>query len=155
MDMDTTMPHKSQHEHYMKICLELAAQARAEGNLGIGALVVKEKSVIARAHEKLPNSWDVAAHAELLALREACRHLQSRDLSGCTLYTTAEPCWMCAYAARETGLGIIVMGAATPDTGGLNSKYPILSDPAIAGWPAPPRIVSGVLAEECSVARGV
>lgn len=143
----------SPHEHYMQICLELAARARAEGNLGIGALVVREAFIIAQANEKLPNSLDVAGHAELLAVRRACRHLQSLDLHDCTLYTTAEPCWMCAYAIRETGIGTVVMGAATSDVGAFSSKYPILSDPAIATWPAPPRVITGVLEARCIAAR--
>ncbi len=144
---------KPEHEYYMNICLELAAQARADGNLGIGALVVKETTVIARAHEELPTSWDVAAHAELLAIRRACQQLQLRNLSGCTLYTTAEPCWMCAYAIRETGLGGIVIGATTPEVGALSSKYPILTDSAIAGWPSPPWVVVGVLEAQCITER--
>lgn len=141
------------HAHYMNICLELADRARAEGNLGIGALVVREPKIIARSGEKLPASLDVAGHAELLAVRLACQHLNSLNLQGCALYTTAEPCWMCAYTIRETGIETVVIGAATRDVGAVSSKYPILSDPTIQGWPAPPQIISGVLEKQCIAAR--
>lgn len=151
--MIESVRNDSSHEYYMKICLELAVLAQIEGNLGIGALVVKDTAIIAQAKEELPNSWDVTAHAELLAVRRACRHLQSRDLRGCTLYTTAEPCWMCAYTIRETGIGTVVIGAATPDVGAFSSKYAILSDPAIAAWSAPPKIITGVLEAQCIAVR--
>ncbi len=140
---------KANHVYYMEACLELAKQARAEGNWGVGAIVVKDDEIIARAYEKRPNSWDVTAHAELLAVRQACMHLQSHDLRASTLYTTVEPCWMCAYTIREAGIGTVVIGATNKDVGALSSKYAILSDPAIAAWSAPPRIIMGVLEKQC------
>ncbi len=145
-------PGKSHHD-YMRACLALARQARVAGYLGVGALVVQEGNIIAEAHELLPHEWDVAGHAELLAVRRACERLHSRCLPGCTLYTTAEPCWMCAFAIRETGIERVVIGAATNDIGALSSKYPILSDTDIPGWGPPPRIITGIMAEDCAVLR--
>lgn len=145
-------PRKS-HHYYMRACLGLARKGRAAGYLGIGALIVQKGNIIAEAHELLPHAWDVAGHAELLAVRRACERLHSRRLPGCTLYTTAEPCWMCAFAIRETGIEMVVIGASTIDIGALSSKYPILSDAAIPGWGPPPRVIAGVMAEDCAVVR--
>ena len=148
-----SIQNDGRHAQYMNICLELAARSKAEGNLGIGALVVRGSNIIARAGEKLPGSLDVAGHAELLAVRLACQHLKTLNLHGCALYTTAEPCWMCAYTIRETGIETVVIGAVTRDVGAVSSKYPILSDPTIQGWPAPPQIITGVLEQQCIAAR--
>lgn len=137
----------------MRACLDLAWQARVAGYLGIGALIVQKGSIVAEAHELLPHAWDVAGHAELLAVRRACERLHSRRFPGCTLYTTAEPCWMCAFAIRETGIEKVVIGAATRDIGALSPKYPILSDADIPGWGPPPCVITGVMAKDCAVLR--
>ncbi|HEY7877110.1 MAG TPA: nucleoside deaminase, partial [Gemmatimonadaceae bacterium] len=92
---------------------------------------------------------DIAGHAELIAVREACRTLGTFDLSACTLYTTAEPCWMCSFAIRQTHTGSVIIGRPTPHIGGATSAHPTLSDAAVPGWGAPPQIVFGVLEAEC------
>ncbi|MDJ0721174.1 MAG: nucleoside deaminase [Desulfobacterales bacterium] len=145
----------SSHQDYMRVCLDLARKGRAAGYLGIGALIVRKESIISEAHELLPHAWDVTGHAELLAVRRACERLNSHRLSCCTLLTTAEPCWMCAFAIRETGIEMVVIGAPTDDIGGLRSKYPILSDADVAGWGPPPRVITGVMAEDCAALRTI
>ncbi len=147
-----SQPMKSNH-YYMRVCLDLARKGRAAGYLGIGALIVQKGNIIAEAHEMLPHAWDVIGHAELLAVRRACERLNSHRLSDCTLYTTAEPCWMCAFAIRETGIEKVVIGTSTIDIGAWSSKYPILGDADIAGWGPPPRIITGVMAEDCAALR--
>ena len=63
--------------------------------------------------------------------------------------TTVEPCVLCAYAIRRTGVSRVVYGVPAGQAGGATSRYDILVDPDLTGWPAPPEIVAGVLAEEC------
>ena len=141
------------HETYMRRCLELAEVAQARGDVPVGSLVVKDNITLAEASERLPASLDIAGHAELLAVRQACAALNTLDLSGCVLYTTAEPCWMCSYVIREAHISLVVIGTPTLTVGGLSSQYPLLSDAALRHWPAPPHIVRNVLLAECQALR--
>lgn len=146
---------QSKHEHYMQRCLEVARSAVEAGNLGVGSVIVKDETIVAEAGETLPAQPDPAGHAELIAIRRACQILNTLDLSDCILYTTAEPCWMCSYAIRETGIQWVVCGAATPDVGGISTAYPLLTDATISGWGPPPQVTTGVLAAECAAVRQV
>lgn len=133
----------------MRRAIALAEIALRNGDTPVGSLVVRETKIIAEGVEAVKKEMDVSAHAELIAIRNACLALQTLDLSGCVLYTTAEPCWMCSYAVRQTCVGKVVIGRATPRVGGISSNYPVLIDPKIPGWGQPPAIVSGVLEREC------
>lgn len=141
------------HEAYMRRCLELAYEAKARGDVPVGSLIVKENVILAGAGERLPASLDIAGHAELLAIRQACTVLNTLDLSDCTLYTTAEPCWMCSYLIRDAHISWVVIGTPTPTVGGLSSNYPLLRDPTLTHWPSPPQIVHDVLLAECQALR--
>lgn len=141
------------HEPYMRRCIALAREARARGDVPVGSLVVRGGTVIAEASEQLPTSGDPIGHAEVLAVRAACLTLGTLDLSGCTLYTTAEPCFMCSYAIREAGVSLVVFGTRTAGVGGVTSSHPILMDEEIPGWRNPPEVVEGVLVEECLALR--
>jgi tRNA(adenine34) deaminase len=92
---------------------------------------------------------DLTAHAEIEAVRRACVVLQAIRLDGCTLYTTAEPCFMCSYAIRQARISQVVIGRPTPEVGGVSSRHAILTDPAIAVWSSPPTICAVVLRHEC------
>lgn len=148
------MTLQTDHEHYMQRCLELAQFAVAGGNVGVGAVLVQAGQIIAEASETLPSMPDIVGHAELLAVRSACLHLNTLDLSDCILYTTAEPCWMCSYAIRETNIKTVVIGTPTLDVGGLSTRYTLLSDDTITVWDKPPQIITGVLAAACAKVRG-
>ena len=141
-----------QHETYMRRCLELAKIALMAGNIAVGAIIVRDDVIIAEASEELPNGLDVTAHAEILAVKGACIALESKDLSDCTLYTTAEPCWMCSYTIRDTRIKRVVYGTKTMDVGGLSTEYPLLSASNDV-WDNPPEIIAGVLADECVAIR--
>lgn len=143
-------PH---HLKYMRQCLQLAEAAWQAGNIPVGSLIVRNDQVIAMASEQLPQTVDVIGHAEVLAVRLACQQLQTLDLADCILYTTAEPCWMCSYAIRETKINTVVIGAETKDVGGISSNYPLLVAEDISVWAAPPQIISGVLRDECLALR--
>ena len=133
----------------MRRCIVLARIARQRGDAPVGSLIVHDGQVIAEAGERVDSAVDIAGHAEVEAVRRACQTLGTLDLPGCEIYTTAEPCFMCSYAIRQTGISRVVIGTNVPAVGGVTSRYPILTAPDIPGWPAPPAITEGVLREEC------
>lgn len=137
------------HETHMRRCLELARAALEAGETPVGALVLRDGVILGEGREETRTLLDPSAHAEVQAIRAACRTLGSPDLSGCTLYTTVEPCVLCAYVIRRAGLSRVVYGIPTGQAGGVTSRYAILTDSELARWPALPEIVAGVLAEEC------
>jgi len=125
---------------WMRRCLEVAEEARTGGDAPVGAVIVRNDELIAEAFEAVVSRQDGTAHAEMIAIRRACRALGTMDLSGSTLYTNVEPCWMCSFAIRETGIGQVVIGVPVEDIGGVTSRYPILSDSGVADWGPPPKI---------------
>lgn len=124
----------------LRRCLELAEQARKHGESPVGAVIERGQELIAEAAERVRTDQDVTAHAELLAIRYACRALGTTNLSDCTLYTTVEPCWMCAFAIRETQISRVVISKPIKDIGAVTSRCPILTDAEIPDWGAPPKI---------------
>lgn len=135
-------------ESYMRRCLALAERSAALGETAVGALVVHRGRVVAEGLELTRTLLDPSAHAEVVAIRAACQQARSLDLSGAVLYTTVEPCVLCAFAIRRAAIARVVFGVTAGQAGGITSPYALLADP-LAGWPAPPEVVRGVLAEEC------
>ena len=131
---------------YMRLALEEAQQAATEGEIPVGAVLVKDGSIIARAHNRRENDHDPTAHAEMLCMREAAKILGDWRLRGCTLYVTLEPCPMCAGAMVMSQLGSCVYGAADEKQGCCGSVYDLPGDPALAGQT---KWQSGVMAEDC------
>ena len=131
---------------YMRLALEEARLAAQEGEIPVGAVMVKDGVVIARAHNRREAEHDPTAHAELLCMRQAAQVLADWRLRGCTLYVTLEPCPMCAGAMAMSQLGSCVYGAADERQGCCGSVYDLPGDPALA---APTSWQSGVMAEEC------
>ena len=132
---------------YMRVALEEAGIAAAEGEIPVGAVLVKDREIIARAHNRREGTQDPTAHAELLCLREGARRLGSWHLRGCTLYVTLEPCPMCAGAMVMSQLTRCVYGAADARQGCCGSVYDLPGDKALGGatqWEA------GVEAESCA-----
>ena len=131
---------------YMQEALTLARQGVELGEVPVGAVVVKDGQVIARAHNERELLPDATAHAEVLAIRRACAALGTNRLSGCTLYVTLEPCPMCAGALVNARIDRVVFGAYDARGGACGSmlriqKYPLYFMPAFEG---------GVMAEECA-----
>ena len=143
----------SSDERWMYRCIELALEAKRVGNTPVGSLVVIEERLIAEAEEEVPVSPDRFAHAEILAVKRASTQLGRKSFPEATLYTTAEPCFLCSYAIRETRIGLVVIGTRTPHVGGASSQYPLLSASDIVPWGEPPTIIWGVLHDECSALR--
>lgn len=130
------------HEQYMLKALEQAHKAAAEGEIPVGAIVVCKGRIIARAHNETEKLSDVTAHAEMLAITMATAQLGGKYLNDCTLYVTMEPCTMCAGALAWAQLGELVIGASDPQRG-YSRLNPSVLHPRT-------KVVSGVLAEECS-----
>lgn len=129
------------HEYYMQKALQEARQAAAEGEIPVGAVVVCQGKIIARAHNETEKLHDVTAHAEMLATTIATSCLGGKYLNECTLYVTLEPCAMCGGALAWAQLGTLVFGAADPRRG-YSRLNPSVLHPRT-------QVVSGILAEAC------
>ena len=123
------------------------AAAEAHDDVPIGAVVVKDGAIIARARNRREADEDPTAHAEILALREAARAIGAWRLDGCTLYVTLEPCFMCAGACVNARVERIVFAAPDPKAGAVGS---LANVPADTRLNHNPEIVGGVLAGEAS-----
>lgn len=139
----------SDHEKFMRRCLELAALARGEGNTPVGSVVALDGQIVGEGAEALPAGRAVTGHAEVLACQAALDRVGRRDLAGAALYTTAEPCFMCSYVIRQLRAALVVYGVETPLIGGITSIHPILTDPALDAWRPAPLVLGGVLRDEC------
>ena len=130
----------------MRAALGEAAQALALGEVPVGAVVVRDGEIVARAHNERETGGDPTAHAEVLAIRRAARALGRRRLSDCTLYVTLEPCPMCTGAIAMARLGEVVFGAYDERAGCCGSLYALTEDAAF-GAVIPSS--GGLLEEEC------
>lgn len=128
-------------EHFMRQALNQAKLAYEEKEIPIGAIVVSEKRIVARAHNQVERLDDATAHAEMLALTAAQNHLNSKYLNDCTLYVTLEPCTMCAGALFWTQIGRIVIGARD-DKRGFDRLKPDVIHPTT-------KVEFGLLSQEC------
>ena len=109
--------------------LRLARAAGRRGEVPVGAVIVAHGDVIAAASNRVERARDATAHAELLALRRASRRTESWRLQGCTLYSTLEPCPMCAGALLLARVDRVVYGADDPRKGAHRSVYDVLGNP--------------------------
>jgi tRNA(adenine34) deaminase len=129
----------------MDDALAEARAAEAHDDVPVGALVVHEGRVIARAHNERERRQDPTAHAEILALREAAKRVGRWRLDGCALYVTLEPCAMCAGAVVLARLPRVVFGAIDPKTGAAGSVFDVLAEPRLNHRPD---VAAGLLADE-------
>lgn len=128
---------------------EALQEARVGGEAGevpIGAVIVHEGIVVARAHNLRETAHDATAHAEILAIRAAGQQLGGWRLSGCTLYVTIEPCPMCAGALVQSRVDHVVFGARDPKAWADRSLSEIVQNP---GLNHRMEVTEGILAEEC------
>ena len=134
----------------MERCIELARLSVEHGNHPFGSLIVDGSgALLAESENFVATEFDPTAHAEIGAIRLACRARGGLDLADCTLYTSCEPCWMCSAAIRRTAIRRVVFALDTATRGGgVTTKFPILADPDIGGFGRPPEIVRGFMAEE-------
>lgn len=130
----------------MRRALELADRAEADGEVPVGALIVRDGEILAEGWNRPISAHDPTAHAEIEALRNAARSLQCYRLTGTTLYVTLEPCPMCAAAIVHARVQRVVFGAWDPRVGAAGSVFDLLNAPALNH-----RVdaFGGVLSEEC------
>ena len=135
---------------FMKEAIALAKAAGAAGDIPVGAVVVKEGKIIGRGCNRRERDKSAVAHAEILAIEEACRALGSWRLEGCELYVTLEPCPMCAGAIINSRIAKVIFGAYDPKAGSLKSVTELFSLP----YNHRPEIWGGVLEEPCRALLG-
>jgi tRNA(adenine34) deaminase len=132
---------------FMRLALREAQRAAKEGEVPVGAVIVQDGCVVARAHNRPIHLNDPSAHAEILALRRAARKLGNYRLTGCTLYVTIEPCAMCAGAIVHARVRRVVYGASDSKAGANGSALTVLNHPKLNHQV---EVVAGVLAEDCA-----
>jgi tRNA(adenine34) deaminase len=133
-------------DYFMGEALRQAAKAYAQGEVPVGAVVVREGHIIARAFNQVETLKDATAHAEMLALTAAENAVGDWRLTDCTLYVTKEPCPMCAGAVVHTRLARVVFGAGDPKGGAAGGALNLLQFPTLNHRC---EIASGVRLEEC------
>ncbi len=140
------------HEHFMRIALEIGAEADKDGNMGIGSVIVQGDRIVGRGRNQIRTAKSPLVHAETDAIADACRKLGTDDLSGTTLYTTMEPCPMCAGAMLQARIGAWVVGGRLKSVGRTDlGRYSVESFAEFVG--ADLAITSGVLQQDCEALR--
>ena len=137
------------HERFIRLAIDEADKGGAEGNSAVGSIIVENNTVIGVGRNLVGASNDPTAHAETVALRETAAALGRSNFSGCSLYTTFQPCPMCSGAIMVSGISTVVMGAR-PNPG--ESQYGDFSVEKLfqeSGWGSKIEVVSGILTEEC------
>ena len=139
--------HSDKHEMFMRLALDEANRAFEHDEVPVGAIVRLGGDVVARGRDKRIETGDPAAHAEILALREAAQRLGDWRLENCTLYVTLEPCPMCAGALILSRIPCLVYGAPNLKMGAVRSLCSLLDIP---GWNHSVEVVEGILRDECA-----
>src|SRR3954462_8653485 len=136
----------------MRRAIALAVRSGQEGEYPYGVVICRGGNVIAESINRVAHERDVTRHAEVVAISEAQKKLDSVSLDDCTIYVSAEPCAYCCYAIRESRIGRVVYGLTSPHMGGV-SKWPGLTDRDISDampevFAEPPEILAGFMAKE-------
>jgi tRNA(adenine34) deaminase len=133
-------------ERFMRTAIDAARIAEENGDVPIGAVIVYQDRIIARAYNQREQLQDPTAHAEIIALTQAAAALENWHLNGCTMYVTLEPCPMCAGALVLSRMDRLVYGCDDPKTGACKSLYNIVTDGRLNHRL---EVTSGVLQEQC------
>ena len=132
---------------FMQAALALAANAADNGEVPVGALVVRDGEIIGRGQNSMIARNDPTAHAEILALRDAARHLGNYRLVDCELYVTLEPCAMCAGAMMHARIARVIFGASDPKTGACGSVVDLFAEQRLNHHA---EVTGGILADACA-----
>jgi tRNA(adenine34) deaminase len=135
-------------QSYMQAALEQARKAQDAGEVPVGAVVVKDGEIVGAGFNAPISRHDPAAHAEILALRDAAGRLGNYRLPGCELYVTLEPCAMCVGAILHARIARLVYGAADPKTGACGSVINLFAEAKLNHHAS---LRSGVLADACGL----
>lgn len=141
------MKKLTQDERFMKEAMRQAKKAAALEEVPIGCVIVYEDKIIARGYNRRTMDQNVLAHAELIAIRKACKKLGDWRLEGCTMYVTLEPCPMCAGAIVQARIPKVVMACMNPKAGCAGSVIDLLHQ---EGFNHQVEVEVGVLGEDCS-----
>ena len=133
-------------EEYMKEALRLAKIAYKKDEVPVGAVIVKDNKIIAKAYNKRQKSQDATLHAEVIAIKKACKKLHTFRLNDCTLFVTLEPCVMCSGAIINARVGTVVFGAYDPKYGCCGSIYNLPEDNRFNHRA---KVIGGVMKDEC------
>lgn len=131
----------------MKEALKQAKKAATIGEVPIGCVIVYDNTIIARGYNKRNTKKTTLAHAEIIAIQKASKHLGDWRLEGCTMYVTLEPCQMCSGAIVQSRLDKVVIGAMNPKAGCAGSVCNLLQ---MEGFNHQVELVTGVLEEKCT-----
>jgi len=142
-------PVAERDRHFMRLAQAAADDARAAGEVPVGAVLVRGDDVIATGFNHPIGAHDPSAHAEMAALRAGAAALGNYRLPGCELYVTLEPCLMCAGAIMHARIARVVFGAHDPKTGACGSVVDAFANPQLNHHAT---VVGGVLADECGAA---
>ena len=134
-------------QEYMQVALDEARKAAEIGEVPIGAILVRKGEIISRAHNLRETTHCATAHAELLAIREACRVAGGWRLTESTLYVTVEPCPMCAGAILQSRIDRVVIGAMDLKAGACGSVINLLRNPRFNHQA---EVETGILEESCA-----
>jgi tRNA(adenine34) deaminase len=140
------MDKPNDDERYMGVAIESAKVAEENGDVPIGAVIVRDGQIIGRAYNQREQLQDPTAHAEIIALTQAAAALENWHLNGCTMYVTLEPCPMCAGALVLSRMDRLVYGCDDPKTGACGSLYNIVADGRLNHQL---EVTAGVLEKEC------
>ncbi|GEP71689.1 cytidine and deoxycytidylate deaminase zinc-binding region [Lentilactobacillus rapi DSM 19907 = JCM 15042] len=135
------------NEQYMRAALVEAQKAYVIGEVPIGAVVVHDGVIIGRGHNLREHLNDGVAHAEIMAIQEACGMLQSWRLIDCDLYVTIEPCLMCSGAIVNSRICSVYFGSRDPKAGAVRSLYQVLEDNRMNHQV---NVTEGILSKQCS-----
>ena len=133
------------HRDYMRRALELAAQAAAEGDVPVGCVIVRDGEIIGQGRNRREENGDATAHAELEAIRDACRRAGGWRLHRCTMYVTLEPCPMCAGGIINSRIETVRYGMRDEKAGACGSVLNLFEE----RFNHHPRLYRGPLEEEC------
>lgn len=133
-------------EEYMKEALRLAKIAYKKDEVPVGAVIVKDNKIIAKAFNRRQKSQDATLHAEVIAIKKACKKLHTFRLNDCTLFVTLEPCVMCSGAIINARVGTVVFGAYDPKYGCCGSIYNLPEDNRFNHRA---KVIGGVMKDEC------
>jgi len=133
-------------EEYMKEALRLAKIAYKKDEVPVGAVIVKDNKIIAKAYNRRQKSQDATLHAEVIAIKKACKKLHTFRLNDCSLFVTLEPCVMCSGAIINARVGTVVFGAYDPKYGCCGSIYNLPEDNRFNHRA---KVIGGVMKDEC------
>lgn len=134
-------------EKYMQVALSLAEKAYKKDEVPVGAVVVRDGKIISKAYNKRQKSQDATLHAEIIAIKKACKKLKTFRLNDCELYVTLEPCAMCSGAIINARVGAVIFGAYDQKYGCCGSIYNLPEDKRFNHRA---KVIGGILEKECS-----